>query len=169
MGHDPKGRRHASPAWLSLITVDSPIVRGRKLVVQLAETFKAGRSPTFVDSLDAIDVGRKIGAAVAPVMIYGDDVSHVVTEEGIAYLFKAAGIEERRAALAAVAGATSVGSRAQRGRTDSLRARGIVAYPTDLGVDSLQASRSMLAARSIQELVAWSGGLYRPPSRFRSW
>ncbi len=26
---------------------------------------------------------------IAPIMIYGDDVSHVVTEEGIAYLYKA--------------------------------------------------------------------------------
>ena len=26
---------------------------------------------------------------LAPVMIYGDDVSHVVTEEGVAYLYKA--------------------------------------------------------------------------------
>ena len=32
---------------------------------------------------------------VAPVMIYGDDVTHVVTEEGVAYLYKASG-EERR-------------------------------------------------------------------------
>jgi hypothetical protein len=37
-------------------------------------------------------------------MIYGDDVSHVVTEEGIAYLYMAEGQEERRRALAAVAG-----------------------------------------------------------------
>jgi triphosphoribosyl-dephospho-CoA synthase len=33
-------------------------------------------------------------------MIYGQDVSHVVTEEGIAYLFKTEGVEERRRALA---------------------------------------------------------------------
>jgi malonate decarboxylase alpha subunit len=169
MGHDPKGRRHPSPSWLSLITTDTPVVRGRKLVVQLAETFKAGRTPTFVESLDAIEVGRKIGAPIAPVMIYGDDVSHVVTEEGIAYLYKAEGTEERRAALAAVAGATCVGLRAQSARTTSLRARGIVAYPSDLGVKPTQATRSLLAARSIQDLAAWSGGLYKPPARFRSW
>jgi malonate decarboxylase alpha subunit len=40
---------------------------------------------------------------ITPIMIYGDDISHAVTEEGIAYLYKAAGIEERRRALAAVA------------------------------------------------------------------
>jgi malonate decarboxylase alpha subunit len=38
MGHDPRGRRHSSPAWLSLINADSPIVRGRKLVVQMSLT-----------------------------------------------------------------------------------------------------------------------------------
>jgi malonate decarboxylase alpha subunit len=168
MGHDPKGRRHTSPSWLSLITADSPVVRGRKLVVQLAETFKAGRSPTFVDSLDAIEVGRKIGAPIAPVMIYGDDVSHVVTEEGIAYLYKTEGTEERRAALAAIAGVTTVGLRARAERTTSLRERGIVAYPSDLGVKPMQASRSLLAACSIQDLEEWSGGLYKPPDRFRS-
>ncbi|WP_376699795.1 malonate decarboxylase subunit alpha [Pseudomonas bharatica] len=27
----------------------------------------------------------------------------------------------------------------------------------------------MLAAKSIAELVEWSGGLYNPPARFRSW
>lgn len=166
MGHDPKGRRHASPAWLSLITADAAVVRGRKLVVQLAETFKAGHAPTFVDTLDAVAVGVKIGAPVAPVMIYGDDVSHVVTEEGIAYLYKAEGLEERRAAVAAVAGVTPVGLKAVAARTASLRSRGIVAYPQDLGVEPLQASRSLLAARSMSDLVAWSGGLYRPPARF---
>ncbi|MBF3329115.1 hypothetical protein HKW68_40630, partial [Pseudomonas aeruginosa] len=27
----------------------------------------------------------------------------------------------------------------------------------------------LLAAKSIAELVEWSGGLYQPPARFRSW
>jgi len=169
MGHDPKGRRHSSSAWLSLINAAGPIVRGRKLVVQIVETFRKGGTPTLVDSLDAVEVGRKSGMPVAPVMIYGDDVSHVVTEQGIAYLYKAEGREERRAALAAIAGATPIGMRADPARSAALRARGIVAYPEDVGVRRLQASRSLLAARSIEDLVAWSGGLYVPPPRFRSW
>ncbi len=169
MGHDPKGRRHSSPAWLSLITADAPIVRGRKLVVQLVETFQRGGVPALVESLDAIEVGRQGGMPIAPVMIYGEDVSHVVSEEGIAYLYRAQGAEERRAALAAIAGATPIGRRADAQRTASLRARGIVAYPEDLGVRRTEARRSLLAARSIEDLVEWSGGLYRPPARFRSW
>jgi malonate decarboxylase alpha subunit len=169
MGHDPKGRRHSSPPWLSLINAEAPVVRGRKLVVQMVETFKKGGTPTLVDSLDAVEVGKKSGMPIAPVMIYGDDVSHVVSEEGIAYLYKATGQEERRAALAAIAGATPIGMRADPARSADLRARGIVAHPEDVGVRRLQASRSLLAARSIDDLVAWSGGLYAPPARFRSW
>jgi len=169
MGHDPKGRRHSSPPWLSLITADAPIARGRKLVVQLVETFQRGGVPSLVDSLDAVEVGRQSGMPIAPVMIYGEDLSHVVSEEGIAYLYKAQGAEERRAALAAIAGATPIGLRADARRTASLRARGIVAYPEDLGVRRTQARRSLLAARSIHDLVEWSGGLYRPPARFRGW
>jgi malonate decarboxylase alpha subunit len=169
MGHDPRGRRHGSPSWLSLINAEGPVTRGRKLVVQLVETFKKGGTPTLVDALDAVEVGKKSGMPIAPVMIYGDDVTHVVSEEGIAYLYKSQGQEERRAALAAIAGATSIGRRADPARSASLRQRGIVAYPEDLGVHRLEARRSMLAARSIDDLVEWSGGLYSPPARFRSW
>jgi malonate decarboxylase alpha subunit len=168
MGHDPHGRRHASEAWLSLMTKDAPVARGRKLVVQTVETFKAGGAPAFVETLDAVEVGRKSGMPIAPVMIYGDDVSHVVTEEGVAYVYKVEG-EERRAAVAAVAGATEIGRRADPKTTADLRARGVVALPEDLGVSRSQANRTLLAARSIDDLVAWSGGLYKPPARFRSW
>ena len=169
MGHDPRGRRHATPAWLQLITADSPVVRGRKLVVQLIETFQSGGVPALVETLDAVEVGRRSGMPIAPVMIYGDDVTHVVTEEGIAYLYKAQGEQERRDALAAVAGVTPIGQRVNAQRVEQLRQRGLVAFASDLGVSPLQAQRSMLAARSIEDLVAWSGGLYQPPARFRSW
>ncbi|EYF07152.1 Malonate decarboxylase alpha subunit [Chondromyces apiculatus DSM 436] len=169
MGHDPRGRRHPSPPWLDLRTDPSPLARGHKLVVQLVETFRKGGEPAIVDTLDAIAVGKKSGMPLAPVMIYGDDVTHVVTEEGIAYLYRAEGAEERRAALAAIAGATPIGLRADPARTASLRARSVVAFPEDLGVARLDASRSLLAARSIEDLVAWSGDLYQPPARFKSW
>lgn len=172
MGHDPRGRRHASEAWLKLLKntgAQPSIGRGHKLVVQLAETWKKGGEPTFVDELDAIAVGEKSGMPIAPVMIYGDDVSHVVTEEGIAHLHRAEGIDERRAALAAVAGVTPIGLRAQAQKTDDLRRRGIVQFPEDLGIRRGDAKRSLLAARSIDDLVTWSGGLYAPPARFRSW
>jgi malonate decarboxylase alpha subunit len=169
MGCDARGRRHASAAWLDMITQPGAAARGRKLVVQAFETFQKGGQPTIVETLDAVAVGKKAGMPIAPVMIYGDDVTHLVTEEGVAYLFKAADIEERRAAIAAIAGATEIGLRANPKRTAELRSRGIVATPEDLGVRRAEANRSLLAARSIDDLVAWSDGLYQPPAKFRSW
>ena len=169
MGHQPGGRRHASDAWLSMLQTTSPLERGRKLVVQMVETFQAGGKPTFVDELDAVQVAEDSGMALAPVMIYGDDVTHVLTEEGIAYLYKAQSIEQRRAMIAAVAGVTPIGLRHDPAQTQRLRSDGLVALPEDLGVDRRQATRSLLAARSMADLVEWSGGLYEPPARFRSW
>jgi len=169
MGNDPHGRRHSSAAWLDLKTVPGPTARGRKIVVQTLETFTSGGVPAFVETLDAVQVGQRAGMPLAPIMIYGDDVSHVVTEEGIAYLYKAEGTEERRRALAAVAGVSPIGLKAKAIETAELRRKGVVAYPEDLGVHRLQANRSLLAARSMGDLVAWSGGLYQPPAKFRNW
>lgn len=169
MGHDPHGRRHSSPPWLDLAKGDGANRKGRKLVVQMVQTFRAGGVPTFVEALDAVDVGRAANMPLPPVMIYGDDVSHVVKEEGVAYLYKAHSLEDRRAALAAIAGVTDVGRSADARRTESLRRDGLVAYPEDLGVEMRLANRSLLAARSIGDLVAWSGGLYDPPAKFRDW
>ena len=169
MGSDARGRRHASAAWLDMITNKSATARGRKLVVQVVETFHKGGEQSIVETLDAIAVGKKAQMPMAPVMIYGDDVTHLVTEEGIAYIYKAEGLEERKAAIAAIAGATDIGLRADAKRTASLRARGIVATPEDLGVRRTEARRTLLAARSIDDLVAWSDGLYQPPAKFRSW
>jgi malonate decarboxylase alpha subunit len=169
MGHDPHGRRHSSAAWLDLAHGEGANRRGRKLVVQMAQTFRAGGVPTFVETLDAIDVGNHAGMPLPPVMIYGDDVSHVVTEEGVAYLYKAHSLADRRAALAAIAGVTPIGRRADARRTEALRRDGLVAFPEDLKVETRLADRSLLAARSMEDLVAWSGGLYDPPTQFRGW
>ncbi|GAC1404358.1 MAG: malonate decarboxylase subunit alpha [Candidatus Velthaea sp.] len=169
MGSDPHGRRHASDAWLGLARGESAIERGRKLVVQLVQTFRESGRPTFVEELDALELARSFGFALPPVMIYGDDVTHVVTEEGVAYLYRARNVDERRAALAAVAGATPIGMERSSARTAELRAAGIVAYPEDLGVRRTDARRSLLAAQSMRDLVRWSDGLYEPPGRFRSW
>ena len=167
MGHDPHGRRHCTPAWLSLMTADAPTARGRKLVVQMVETISKGGVPSFVESLDAVEVGKEAGMPIAPVMIYGDDVSHVVTERGIAYLYKALSQAERRAALAAIAGDTPIGQKATPEQIASLRRDGLVALPDDLGIDRGKATRSLLAAQNIDDLVRWSGGLYVPPARFK--
>ncbi|WP_312818890.1 malonate decarboxylase subunit alpha, partial [Pseudomonas sp.] len=98
-----------------------------------------------------------------------DDVTHLLTEEGIAYLYKARSLEERQQMIAAVAGVTVIGLRHDPKDTLRLRQQGLIALPEDLGIRRTDASRELLAARSIADLVEWSGGLYNPPARFRSW
>ena len=168
MGSDAHGRRHATPAWLSLSTGESDLIRGKKIVIQIVETFKQGNDPVFVEKLDAIKVGKDAKLPAAPVMIYGDDVTHVVTEEGVAYLYLAKDMEERRKALAAIAGVTPVGMEVTGEEIKDLRKRGLVAYPEDLGIKVTDASRSLLAAKNIDELVEWSKGLYMPPDKFKT-
>jgi malonate decarboxylase alpha subunit len=48
-----------------------------------------------------------------------------------------------------------------------LQARGIVMRPSDLGIDVKDASRDLLAAQTIDDLVTCSGVLYVPPAKFR--
>ena len=167
MGHDPGGRRHHSEAWLDLKTSEEYLDPGKKIVIQMLETYKSGNKPIIVKSLDANKVGKEANLPVAPVMIFGDEVTHLVTEEGIAYLYKVKTIEERKKAIAAVAGATETGKSVNKEEINRLRKEGIVAYPEDLGIRRTDAKRSLLAAKSIEELVAYSDNLYEPPAKFR--
>lgn len=168
LGSDARGRRHPSQAWLDMGVGGGEISRGRKLVVQMVETFGPGGTPRFVESLDAVRVGADAGLPIAPVMIYGEDVTHVVTEEGVAYLYRARNQKARREAIAAVAGVSPVGRSHNRRKEERLRKDGLVAFPEDLGVRRTDAKRSLLAAHSMGDLVEWSGGLYKPPDRFWS-
>ena len=169
MGHDPGGRRHSSPAWLDMKTDDSLLSKGRKLVVQMVETYQDSNKSTFVEELDALAMARDYKMPLAPVMIYASDVTHVLTEEGIAYVYKAESLEQRRAMIAAVAGVTPLGLSQNPEVTAQLRRDGLVAYPEDLGIRRSDASRDLLAASSISDLETWSNGLYKPPAKFRSW
>jgi len=174
MGSDPHGRRHPSAAWLQAGAeaepdLPAPLRRGRKLVVQIVETFGDKNVPTFVEKLDALALAEKLGLPLAPIMVYADDVTHVVSEAGIANLLLCRTAAEREHAIRAVAGYTDVGRGRDKAMVERLRARGAVRWPEDLGIDPLDADRSLLAARSIEDLVHWSGGLYAPPSRFRNW
>ena len=174
MGADARGRRHPSEPWLQAGREadpdgPAPLRRGRKLVVQIGETFGDKNVPLFVEKLDALALAEKLKLELAPVMIYGDDVTHIVTEEGIANLLLCRDAGEREQAIRGVAGYTDVGRGRDRKMVQRLRERGVIRRPEDLGIDPLDADRSMLAARSIKDLVRWSGGLYAPPSQFRNW
>lgn len=173
MGSDPRGRRHASDAWLKAgreaAGEATALPRGRKLVVQIVETFGEKLVPTFVESLDSIELAKSLNLPLPPVMIYGDDVSHIVTEEGIANLLLCRTPAEREQAIRGVAGYTDVGRARDRKAVEELRARKVIQRPEDFGIDPLDANKSLLAARSIKELMHWSGNLYDPPHKFRNW
>ena len=176
MGADARGRRHATPAWLKAgaqarqgRTGVSSMPRGQKLVVQIVETFREHMQPAFVDTLDAWQLAEQAHMALPPVMIYGDDVTHILTEEGIANLLLCRSDEEREQAIRGVAGYTPVGLARDKTMVENLRDRGIIQRAEDLGIDKRDASRSLLAARNMRDLVRASGGLYDPPKRFRNW
>jgi malonate decarboxylase alpha subunit len=171
-GSESRARRHASPAWLKAGAEServSTMPRGRKLVVQMVESFREKMQPTFVERLDAWQLRDDFGLDLPPVMVYGDDLTHIVTEEGIAHVHRCTTLAEREQAIRGVAGYTPVGLARDRAAVESLRARGIVQRPEDLGIDARDATRDLLAAKSIKDLVAWSGELYDPPKRFRNW
>ena len=165
LGSNPNGRRYANPPWISTHTPFSPD-RGRKCVVQILQTV-GPKGPNVVEKLDAIDMGKQIGLAEPPIMIFGDDTTHVVTEHGIAYLYQAENPAEREKMIAAVAGDTPVGWRVSPAERGTLRKLGKVAYPEDLGIDPAMATRSLLASKSLDDLVEWSHGLYHVPDKFR--
>lgn len=176
MGADARGRRHASPAWLKagrearagrIGAAGTP--RGQKLVVQMVETFREHMQPAFVDRLDAWTLQEQAGMELPPIMIYGDDVSHILTEEGIANLLLCRSDAEREQAIRGVAGYTAVGLARDKRAVENLRDRGVIRRPQDLGIDPRQATRNLLAARNMRDLVRASGGLYQPPKRFRNW
>ncbi|HEX4181085.1 MAG TPA: malonate decarboxylase subunit alpha [Caulobacteraceae bacterium] len=166
MGSDARGRRHPSPAWLRAGQEAGETLRGRKLVVQMVDTKQPNGAPSFVERLDAFDLAETAGFALPPVMIHGDDVTHVITEIGVANLLLCRSAEERTAALRAIAGDTDFGRAASVARTAELRARGIVMQPSDLGIDPAAATRDLLSAKTIGDLVRASAGLYDPPARF---
>ena len=174
MGSDARGRRHTSEPWLKAGREADPddkgaLRRGRKLVVQIGETFGDKHAPTFVEHLDALKLADKLELELAPVMVYGDDVTHIVTEEGVANLLLCRDANEREQAIRGVAGYTDVGRQRDNKAVQRLRERGVIQRPEDLGINPLDADRRLLAARSIKDLVRWSEGLYAPPSQFRNW
>ena len=175
LGSDAPGRRHPSPAWVkagkeraeALSRAEWPSIpfRGRKLVVQVTPTVsEKGGMPVFVPELDSLSLAHEGGLEVAPIMLYGDDLTHIVTEREIAYLLRCATREERRAAIRAIAGETPVGRSEKPEETLSLRRRGLVQTPEDLGLDLSQVSLDQLAARSLADLERISGGLYTAPT-----
>jgi len=169
MGNNPHGRRHSSPPWDSMILDRSdPLAKGRKLITQIVRTVTK-EGPTFVEQLDAIEVGKKAGFPEAPIMIHGEDLTHLITEIGLSYIYMAESIEERKKLIAAVAGDTPVGRTITDKEVKEFRAAGKVKFPEDLGIDPSEATRERLAAKNMKEITEWSDGLYKAPAKYKNW
>ena len=165
LGGTPPGRRHNSPATTAAGGTREQVFRGRKLVVQLTPTRSEKKNiPVFVEELDAQQLHQDGIFPEPPVMIAGDQVTHVVTEVGIAYLDKCPDCGTRQKAVAAVAGDTPVGLSVDAAAKDALRSAGIVKTVADLGIDPATATADLLPVHSLQDLVTASGGLYRIPA-----
>ena len=173
LGSNISGRRHETEAYMKTGAEDKTLPgligdypRGRKIVVQITPTVSEKRRiPVFVEELDAVALWKEKKFNTPPVMIYGDQITHIVTEKGIAYLHKCGDLQERMAAVRAIAGDTPVGRNENASETRYLRKNKIVAYPVDLGVERKNATRELLAAKNFEDLVRYSGGLYHVPAR----
>ncbi len=167
MGHNSGGRRHSTPAWHSAAAVcDSDMLGGRKLVVQMLKS-QSKHGPNFVPTLDAVDVEKKAGLTSPPVMIYGEDVTHVVTEQGIAYLYQAQNVEERKKMLACITQGTPLGELAGMDDIKVMRKSGKISFPQDMAISLEAANKNLLSAKTLEELVEWSEGLYEIPPKFK--
>lgn len=167
MGNSTGGRRHTTKAWCEMAPLNASLASGRKLVVQMMKS-RSKFGPGFVPVLDAVEIGKKAGMDAVPVMIYGEDVTHVVTEQGIAYLYQAQNAEERARLLGAVAQGTPIGDLMSDVEVKELRRVGKVAYPEDLAISPAAANKDLLAAKTLEEIAEISGGLYDVPERFRA-
>lgn len=167
LGGSPPGRRHYPSAVAGAGHWEHGVFKGRKLVVQITPTVSEKKGiPVFVDELDAQSLYKEGVFSYPPVMIAGDQVTHVVTERGIAYLHRCPDLETRMKALAAVAGDTPVGRSIRPADIRKLRHAGWVKTPEDLGIRAADATPKLLAAQRLEDLVRLSKGLYRIPKGF---
>ena len=176
------GRRRARPAPSQralaegrarrpIPTVRRALRRGRKLVVQIGRDLRRQERADLRREARRAGARRKTQARAGA----GHDLRrrrHATSSPRKASPIScsAAPTDEREQAIRGVAGYTDVGRGRDRKMVRAACASGAsIRRPEDLGIDPLDADRSLLAARSIKDLVHWSGGLYAPPSRFRNW
>ncbi len=99
LGSTPPGRRNISNTFEKAGKEENDIYYGRKLVVQVTPTVTEKKGiPVFVDELYAKELHKQGIFNKPPIMISGDQVSHFVTEVGIAYLDKCYDLDARMAA-----------------------------------------------------------------------
>ncbi|MCX7715857.1 MAG: malonate decarboxylase subunit alpha, partial [Endomicrobia bacterium] len=110
LGSTPPGRRHLTESFVKCKNLSNILPKkfwlGSKLVVQITPTVTPKGLPVFVEELDAVKFYKHKILPYIPVMIYSDQITHIVTEKGIACLHKCKDLNTRMMAIAAVAGDT---------------------------------------------------------------
>ncbi len=162
LGSTPPGRRHLTESFLMCEKKINKYSTGRKLVVQITPTFTAKGIPVFVEELDAEKFYKEKILSYVPIMIYSDQITHIVTEQGIACLHLCSDEKERQLAVASVAGDTSVGRNVTLEQKQLLRRKKIFITPQDLGIKFDEATDNLLSAKSFDDLVKISKGYYNP-------
>jgi malonate decarboxylase alpha subunit len=164
LGSTPPGRRHYTKTFKMAGHKENDVIYGRKLVVQITPTVSEKKGiPVFKNQLDAMDLYKEGFFRVPPIMISGDQITHIVTEKGIGYLHKCMNIETRMKVVAGIAGDTEVGKTISEKEILQLRKKKLIQTPEDLGIDIKRANKKLLAAKSVKDLEKISNGLYRPP------
>ncbi|MCD6413486.1 MAG: malonate decarboxylase subunit alpha [Elusimicrobia bacterium] len=173
LGSTPPGRRHSTVAWNKALKEnkksrkETGFRRGRKLVVQMTPTRSEKKDiPVFVEELDAFSMYKSGYFQQPPVMIYSDEITHIITEKGIANFLLCSNVKERLLAVAAVAGETQVGKKISPEEVEKLRKKKIFTPPEALGMKMEDATRDLLSAQNFEELIRWSKGLYKVPKEF---
>ncbi|MFQ3675646.1 MAG: malonate decarboxylase subunit alpha [Endomicrobiia bacterium] len=162
LGSTPPGRRHLSESFSMCKDKKVRYSLGRKLVVQITPTITSKGIPVFVEELDAVKFYKEKILPYVPIMIYSDQITHLVTEQGIACLYKCDTEQERQLAVSSVAGDTVVGKKVSLQEKTFLRQKGIFISPQDLGIKFDDATENLLSAKSFDELVKISKGHYHP-------
>ena len=178
MGADARGRRHASPAWLKAgargarRAAAAPPARraarswwcrwSRPSASTCSRPSSSGSTPgrwpeqAGMDAAADHDLRRRRHATSSPRKASPTCCCAAATRSA----------SRRSAAWPAT---RAVGLARDRRAVENLRDRGVIRRPEDLGIDPRDATRNLLAARIMRDLVRASGGLYQPPKRFRNW
>ena len=91
MGSNPRGRQQLTETYCQIHPSSN---QGKKRVVQLTTSRRWNHEPVFVEKMDAWKLKERL--ALEPVMIYVEDTIHIVSENGIANLYKTDSSAEKR-------------------------------------------------------------------------
>lgn len=123
----------------------------------------------FVEWFDVWELVECVQMLLLLVMIYGDDVSYVLIEEGIVNLFLCCIFEECEQVIRGVVGYIVVGLGCDCVMVENLCDRGVICCFDDFGIFVCDVSCDLLVVCLVKDLVCWFGGLYDLFKCFCNW